>query len=123
MALESQANLEIKHDLYRTIFNTLSIGDIVIDPSNEVSLLIKKNESQNGYWVTLLQLAGSSYHFLETGDLFSIKQMMPWHHIENDKFEALKLRLEWANQFHPKIVDNLTYIEILDRLKQYELNA
>jgi hypothetical protein len=101
-------------------YSSLQLGDIVIENSKNLSIVIKK---KNG-WIHLLILGGSSYHFLEIFDLTYVTRIQPYENYMGWKRPELvaefEQKLEWAHTHHTWRIDNLTYIEILARLREYE---
>jgi hypothetical protein len=110
----------IEEHTKQLIYDNLRLGDIVVEGQNNLAVVIKKT---NG-WVHLLILAGSSYHFLEIFDLTYLRKFLSYEFYNGCKITELvaefEQKLEWAHTWHTWRIDNLTYIEILARLRENE---
>lgn len=106
------------------IFNSLEMGEIVKfyeDARSFLGVVILKRYLDKKPVIGLLFLSGESYEMRTTFDVDKICSLFIGSEEARNNVEAFKIRLEWANTYFNKVVDNLTYIEILARLREYEL--
>lgn len=114
--------MEIQASRAQAIFDNFQVGDIVqiIDAEGEaMGIVVKKTVFPSNYGIETLIIGGDSYHFRWDGKCV-IAQLIKLHFVTSDLINNFKFRLQWANQYHNPKVDNLTYIEILARLREYE---
>jgi hypothetical protein len=117
----SKALIEIQESQNKLHFENLQLGEIVQDSFNyDLCLVISKRTP----WITLLVLCGQSYSFKELADFSFLTKLFPGDRPKGFTISELvaefEQKLEWAHTYHTWRIDNLTYIEILARLREYE---
>lgn len=103
------------------IYRELRLGDIVeTDYLNELCTIVKKEYP----WIYLLVLNGTSYYLSSITELTRLVRVQPFDRPRGftiaELISEFAIKLEWAHTYNPKIIDNLSYVEILAQLKEYE---
>ena len=82
-----------------------------------MGIIVKKEIYPNNYGIITLIINKESYNFRWDGKSV-LKQAIRLSFVSEELIKEFKLRLQWANQFQNKQVDNLTYIEVLNQFNE-----
>ena len=102
------------------IFESLRVGDIIQnfeEGNDSIGIVIKKEVNALGRVVYLLINQKKSYRIIVRTSMYG---MVKLYFVSLDLINEFKQKLQWANEFHNNKIDNLTYIELLYKLNEYE---
>ena len=121
VAPKTQFQMQIQEDQKDLTFESLRVGDTIQDfeYSNYLGGIVIKKEVNNqlGRVVYLLMNTNESYNIIIKLSMHGVVKLQ---FVSLDLINQLKQKLQWANEFHNNKIDNLTYIELLYKLNEYE---
>jgi hypothetical protein len=118
-----RAQMLIEEQTANFIYDNLQLGDIFkLYQNSEIGfgIIILKRYWNGQQQIGALYINGDSYHMQTTFDMLGICKLPTWSEEAQNSVEAFKIRLAWANKIYNKELDNLTYVEVLARLREYE---